>query len=259
MEVSVRRAVIVPAAICAMTWIEPAAAETHAEAATRIAEAIASFPSGDDPSEKARLRDDLEVAKRSVATLVVQVDTQHLEIFVDGARLGRSPLLRLLYVEPGEHTVLGRLEDQTVVSETHDVGAGGRALYRLRGTDESSEKPIWPGFVLGGIGVASIATGVGLLVASLGKESDAEALALDTGSCNLDRLSGRCAQLASLVASRNALLDGSTVAFVISGIAAAATVGYVLVPLPTESLETSLAIGPGAVPRGIGLGLRGSF
>ena len=194
-----------------------------------------------------------------VATDDVQVETDGLDVFVDGLLLGRSPLLRLLYVAPGEHTVVGRVGGQTVVSETQDPGASERALYRLRGAGAGPEKPLWPGIVLGGISAASIATGVGLLVAALGKASDAEDLGASAGSCDLDQLSRPCEELADLVASRNALLDGSTVAFVASGIGAAATVGYMLIPLPTETLETSLSIGPGTVPLGVGLGLRGRF
>jgi hypothetical protein len=239
------------------------AAGKPADAANHLAEALAMLPKDAGALAEGDLRARLGEVKREVASIVVRANAAGVALELDGAPIGvvRQDELfaKLVYAAPGEHTVVAKYEGQEVYSDTRTIGAGERAMFDVHGKTAAGEKPLWPAFVIAGIGVAAVGTGVGLLVASLGKESDADDLAQTIPSCNLDAPSAACGELSSLIASRNDLLDGATVAFIIGGIGAVATLGYFVIPTGDDSALEEARLWLSPAPGGATLGFGGKF
>jgi len=239
------------------------AAGRPADAANHLAEALAMLPEDAGALAEGDLRARLGEAKRHAASIVVRAGTRGVTVELDGKTIGTVPddvpLVKLVYAPPGEHTVVAKYDGQEVYSDTRQVAEGERALFDVRGERSADEKPVWPAIVIAGIGVAGVATGIGLLVASLGKESDADDLATTISSCDVDAPSGPCNALGSLVASRNDLLDGATVGFVIGGIGAVASVAYFLIPSGDDSALQDARLFVLPASGGAALGFGGRF
>jgi hypothetical protein len=237
------------------------------EAATHLAEALSLMPKPRDAEEEAALRRRLDVAKKGAATIVVRARARGVTIDLDGESLGTvgdgpEPFMKLVYAPPGEHALVARFDGEVVFTAVRAVEAGGRTMFDVVGDAPArGDKELWPAFALGGIGAVAIGTGIALVVASVGKESDADDLAAEIGACNLDAPSGPCTKLASIVSSRNDLRDGSSIAFVVGGIAAASTIAYLLVPTGEEPERGTarLWLAPAVGPRGAALSVGGAF
>ncbi len=237
------------------------------EAATHLAEALSRLPKPHDPETESAIRASLDAAKRGAATLVVRARARGVAIELDGEPIGTvgdgpEPFMKLVYAAPGEHAVVARFDGQVVFTDVRTVEAGGRTLFDVAGDAPArDDKALWPAFVLGGIGVAGVGAGIGMLVASVARESDADELAATIGACDLDVQTSACAELASIVATRNDLRDGSSIAFVIGGIAAASAVLYLVVPTGEEPEVRSarLWVTPAFGPSGAVLSVGGAF
>lgn len=233
----------------------------HVSAARHFADAIALARPG-DPALASALQAELAAEKPHVVTLVLTTDAPAGTAFViDGAQAGESPLRTPLYLEPGSHTITVIGAGLTPPLTKVELPAGANVRLDIPSQGEPP-KPLWPAIVLGGVGTASLGVGIGLLVASFQRESEADELAATIPSCDLGAPSSACQKLSSLVSDRNALRDGSTVGFVAAGIAVAATVVYVLVPTPAESPTSALSdlrVGTQLSSEGLGLSLFGRF
>lgn len=234
----------------------------HVSAARHFAEAIA-LARRDEPALAAALQRELAAEKPHVVTIVLTTDAPAGTAFVvDGAQAGESPLRAPLYLEPGSHTIALIGADLTPPLTKVELPAGANVRLDIPSRGEPP-KALWPALVLGGVGAVGLGAGIGLLVTSFQRESEADELAATIPSCDLAAPSTRCENLASLVSDRNALRDGSTVGFVVAGIAVAATVAYVLIPTPAESPSAAalsdLRVGAATSGDGLGVSLFGRF
>ena len=101
----------------------------HAEAAQHVSFALRHYPATGDAEQKQKAKDLLDMVRQKVSSLSVQVTPPEAEVFVDGTSAGRaSALPPELFVEPGERTVIARLEGEAV--ERH-VSAKPGGQYKL--------------------------------------------------------------------------------------------------------------------------------
>lgn len=212
----------------------------HREAAEHFAIALSLKP-GMDASRRARLQTLLKAEKAHVATVLVKLSTDaKASILVDGIDVGTYPLKLPLYLDPGEHTFAVVAEEKRFVSVRVGVPADKSVTVTMHEAPAdakvaSSEKPIWPAVVLGSLGGAALAVGIGTVAASFSRESEAEELGAEIGTCDLVALSPACLELSSVVSERNTLRNASTIAFISSGVFAAATIGYLFIPQAKET------------------------
>jgi len=252
----------------------PSAAASEPRPADVVADAILALPPGAPEAEKEALSAELAEAKKRVATVVLKPPAAGAPlaagaVIVDGQHAADLPLRRPLYLEPGKRTIAVEVDGRRFVPIEATLSAGQNVAVTLREIEPAApppppadDKPIWPGILLAGLGVAGVGAGIGLIVASAGKESDAESLGSSIGSCDTTSLSARCEQLASTVSDRNALQNGAVVAFVVGGVAGAASALYFLIPTPRETPDGAappVAVRPVLGPDAWGLSLRGAF
>lgn len=243
-----------------------AAAQLHREAAEHFAIAVSLTPAA-AAADRERLQAALKAAKAHVATLVIKLAPEvPATLVVDGTPVGLAPLKLPLYLEPGEHELAALADDRRFVSVRVGLTANETFTITLReapagASDGPASRPVWPGIVTGALGAAALVTGVATLIVSFAREDDANALAGSMGACDLDQLDDDCQRLAALVSDRNTLRNASTVAFVASGVLAAATLGYLFIPLPEGDgpPKTSLTLRASASGSYAGLSVMGTF
>lgn len=93
-------------------------------AAHYMAFAIANVAPKERPANVERYRQALAEISQLVATLRVSVDHASAEVFVNGEKVGVSPLASEVFVEPGVHTLEARLGTDESVKKTLAVEAG---------------------------------------------------------------------------------------------------------------------------------------
>jgi len=221
-------------------------------AARHLEEARRNFPGGGEPAKRALMDDTYKEALAKVGRLAIKASVGRASISVDDEVVGEAPLGRPIFVSPGTHRVAAVLDGVTATKSV-DVAAGGEAEVLLvleaapssgpvtpppPGDEDEEGRPLWPGLVLGGIGLAGVGVGVGLLVASSGATSDAsdfESQARDAGTtCRGNETSGLCGDAAASLSDSDGLATGSLIGFVIGGAAVLGAVTYLLWPESTE-------------------------
>lgn len=120
---------------------------------------------------------------------------------------------------------------------------------------------MWPAFVGAGLTLALVGVGLGFTVAGSGAESDADdrraQLTTEGVTCP-----GGCDELRDLYGDADSAYNTGVVFFVASGVAAAATLSYlVLMPSSSGDSRAQARVSPtfGVGPDGAGAGLIGSF
>jgi hypothetical protein len=253
------------------------------DAAEHLAYALRLFPANGDPEGRAKLLAKLEEAKKVVGTVNVRVDHPGAQIVVDGRDIGKSPIVDEVYVDPGDKVFTATLDRfETATAETH-VDAGGVATVELKlvakpdggggagGGDPIEpppDRPIWPLFVGGGVGLVGIGLGIGFFAMGENGASEAEAegarLAEEGVDCGGgESLPEECSKVAGHVNDENNFKSASLTAFIIGGVALAATGVYGIV-LATgggdDVVETAkIQLVPIASPDTGGLLIQGSF
>ncbi|MFO0552558.1 MAG: tetratricopeptide repeat protein [Polyangiaceae bacterium] len=253
-----------------------AALGLHREAAGHFALAIQLAAAG---PEREALQAELASQKAFVATVLVRLTGAPASasgasavegtLVVDGARGPSFPLRVPVYLEPGAHqlAVDSAAGVYGPVQVTVKAGDSITVPLTFNATRGSSSKPIWPPILLGALAGAGIAAGIGTLVVSLQRESEATDFAQGIDSCNIAALSRRCAELANIVDERNSLRDGSTASFVLASVAVGAMLLYFIVPAPDDSADAvrssqaplAVALDVHLGPDLFGVGVRGVF
>jgi PEGA domain len=245
------------------------------DAAEHLAFALRHWPLIGPVARRQHAQEKLRAAKSHVGTITVKVNVEHAAVSVDGKAIGKAPLDLEIFVEPGRHAIEARLEEHDPVSQAVELAAGASTNVSLslaktvvpapvvkgQETDAGTKKDVppepvpvplpppvpetryappprslVPGFVVGGVGVAALATGVGLFVAGVSKGSSAQshydAILKAGNSCvpaagNFDP---SCAQLSG-ISSTGDTLHNAGVGLMIGGSAAvAAGIVYVVWP-----------------------------
>jgi len=86
----------------------------------------------------------LAEARKHVGELAVTVNRAQAEILVDDQVVGRAPLGNTLFVDPGQHVVVARLDGYTSIRESQQVYAGTTAQFDFQLTEIVELKPALP-------------------------------------------------------------------------------------------------------------------
>jgi hypothetical protein len=77
-------------------------------AAEHLARFLRAAPSGEEPAKVEKVRELLERAKAKIGTVTIQGVEDGAEVWVDDALMGRAPLRRSIFVEPGLRVFVAR-------------------------------------------------------------------------------------------------------------------------------------------------------
>lgn len=103
----------------------------YRDAAEHLAFGIRTIPVTEKPATAERARKLLALAEREVALLEIGIDRENAEVRIDGALVGRSPLVSEVYVEPGAHRIGAVLEGHAPVEQVVQAKAGERKQVNL--------------------------------------------------------------------------------------------------------------------------------
>ncbi|MGK4001869.1 hypothetical protein WMF31_04555 [Sorangium sp. So ce1036] len=144
------------------------------DAAEHLTYALETFPLGEKAEKRTFLLKRLAEAKSQVGTLRISVNLEEAEVLIDGKLVGRSPLAKLVFVDPGERRIEAR----------HAGARTSMSLLVAKGSDQSialslDTGPSIPLVVAGGaVGLLGIASGVTFALLSTAKGEGAEAAVL---------------------------------------------------------------------------------
>jgi len=250
--------------------IEIAKCEMAANRPERAAEALAPIDRAppDDLPEQTEAHRLFVSARARVAAVYAETDERDATLFVDGRSVGITPLADPIFVSPGRHVVAAKVEGRARVERAVDASAGGTTGFVLRtvplrgsviGFDqpgdqrdvtprESSKSA--PILIAGGAGAAvALAAAIALNLAA-NAEADAARSAQQsirsaggsTTSCaGAAALAASCSSLRDALSRRDAFGDVSVGAYVVAGLAAAATIAYAAWPERRAARRADLA------------------
>lgn len=208
-----------------------------------------------------------------VGRVQVSVDKPGATIFVNGERVGSSPLNHVLFVNPGKTRVRAELEGE---SDSHEFESTKGALVEIElklaraearspstealpaqddetadpGMERGRSKRNWvPAYVLGGVTVAALGTSMVFrgLAGGSSKKADDLAAGLPDDACT-NSSDGTCNEIDEQRSHLETQAMVSNATLIGAAVLGAATLGYVIYQLgktPTEpSIAASAAIGP---------------
>lgn len=240
------------------------------------------------------IRDLLEKARRLVGAATVKVNVDGAEVLVDGRSIGRSPLPGEIFVDPGKRTIEARLSPYSSAQKSVDIAravsvpveltlmlpavvATASAAPSESAPPMATSRPVKPKSMIPvGVGVAAAAAGLGLglvgLVLAESKASRVDVLqstltqadAQGTRSvCAASNPRAECADLDSALVAKGSFRNLAIAGFATAGVAALATVTWVLLPISkapaSEKKSSPVRASFGAAPSGGSVTLRGEF
>lgn len=236
----------------------------HREAAEYLTRYLREAPAS-KVKERQSAEASLKEALKKVASVTVEVAPAGAEVRVDGAIVGKAPLLDPVFLDPGEHEIAARLEGHEPAQRPITVVAGGRETVLLQLERRSSVQvggqvdttiapvPVAPRdnvrtavLVGGGIAAgAGVAAGVILTVMANSRASEAEdkrnrlfAQGYNDSSCRGMTMPG-CTDLRDTVYAKVDLSNAAFWSFVAGGAIGAGTLVYGLVSEPDGPTSTS--------------------
>jgi hypothetical protein len=248
----------------------------HRDAAEHLRDIVKDTSGEVKEDDKGRARQRLSWVLKQVGVVTIMAGPGAVEIALDGAPLGKSPLADSVFVDPGRHTLDGRREGYAPARVTFDAAAGSTQEVQIslkpKGTDQPPARPpiperrsVVPGAVLGGVAGAAVVTGAVLLGVGASKRSSVQSTSGSilsehhtcvVGALNYDP---RCAQ-AIAEAHTTATLHDAGVGVLVGGIAlTAATVGYFLWPAPARSGTRGVRAMPLVSTTSAGMAVSGAF
>ena len=224
----------------------------YVDAAEHLSFAIAHLP----PSVAADLRKELgelyAQARGEVTVLRLQVSPEGARVLVDGEPVGTAPLAPELFVEPGPHVIEVRMADHESARQHIETRAGEQheVELALAPSIQSAESPpavvedagpapvpgpSWVPVAVGGtLAAIGVGMGVGFAVAAEDRrtERNDRLVALGgTSPCGTGApYPTECAAIEELDSDATTYADVSVAGFVTAGVAAVATVAYLLWP-----------------------------
>ncbi len=234
----------------------------------------------------------LEQARRLVGAATVKVNIDGAEVLVDGRSIGRSPLPGEIFVDPGKRTIEARLAPYTSAQKTIDIARAASVPVELTlvlpvatssaapsgsAPPVTTSGPVKPKSMIPvGVGVATAAAGLGLgivgLVLSGSKASRVDLLQStltqadvqhNQSICASGNPPAECADLDSALVAKGSFRNLAIAGFATAGVAALATVTWVLLPGPKapagEKKSSPIRASFGAAPSGGSVTLRGEF
>lgn len=202
------------------------------------------FHRAHDEHKSAELTSDVEAGwkrvKDHVAVWKIESNAPKTQVSLNGKVQGDAPLT--LYLAPGLVTVELRSPGFKSLVKGLDAKAGEEQAQRFDLKEDgetqgpgSTGRPSWPGWLLGGVGLAGVGAGAALLgvgQASLGDAEDAgAALRAAGGSCVAGAAqTGSCADAQDAVDQASTLSTAGVITTSVGGAALIAGVIYLLVP-----------------------------
>lgn len=241
------------------------------DAAEHFDYALRHFPASNMPQQRAEMETELASLKKELGELRIQSATG-ATIEVNGTAVGTCPLPAPIFVEPGQQIIVakkpdigeGRITVIVAVGEGKDIrvelslsSGGGRSDGAL---------PLWPGFLMGGVGLAAAGVGIPLLVLAQGKLSDAdklsEGIVANGGQCvegNPDAGDPDCRKVQDALDSAGVLNGAGIPLVAVGGALLIAGVVWLVIPRDHKESKPPVAFAPWFGSDGGGLLLGGSF
>ena len=239
-----------------------------AEAALFFTSALKSFPASGATQKRDWLEARVKESRTKVACITLEVNVTGAEIKANGKALGKAPLDGEQFFVPGEITFETSAPDMQPDVQSVRLTAGVTRTIRI--TLAPPPKSLLPALAVGGVGLAALAAGIGLSVASTAKYDEAKNLngliVKEGGTCAGAAPHASCAELKSTAELSDALYTPG-LALVIGGAVLTAAGGayfgyaFLTTPAPPKPGEKP-ASGPRVTSvgvRGPGLFVQGSF
>lgn len=197
----------------------------------------------DAPQERRALAEKLlSEVRPKVSQLTIETNKTGAEIFLDGRSLGRAPLGKPVFVEPGPHKLEAKLDSATAHAEV-DARGGGTQEAKL--TFEEPKKDVKPAtrsvvplVLLGGGALVAMGVGAGLFGGYAGKEGELSKLSAEilaakhscvAGAGNYD---ARCKDMAATAHAGDTMAAAGLSLLIGGGLLAAGAGLYWLWPQP---------------------------
>lgn len=244
------------------------------DAAEHLSFTIKNFPLTGRPELRERMQNALKEAKAQVGSVRVSVSVDRADIFIDGVKVGASPLQDEIFVDPGPHKFEAKLKEHKPAAQEIQATKGVALEVKLTLIPEIPPPPPKrskvPAVVLGVVAGVGAGVGIGTFLASNSKLKKAEDLTNtirnEHGTCAEGAASphASCGELSSTKSSVNTLdavaISGASVA----GLALVGMIVYLALPNPTapgRPATTGLRVNvaPTASSDGGGLLVTGSF
>ncbi|WP_437969548.1 PEGA domain-containing protein [Sorangium sp. So ce260] len=237
------------------------------------------------PQERAAAAETYAEARAHVGAVVVRANVPGAEVVVDGAVVGKTPLLDPVFLEPGPHTVAVRHDGYAPQETAVEVAPGSeiRRAFELERPPVSAPPPS-PAppprddakrsnlgvLVAGGAAAgAGVIAGVAFTLIANGKASDARRQwavvdAMDGGAVDCSRPAPgsqrqQCEELSSLVDNRDLFSNLALWSFVGGGVAALGTLGYWIASPSSAPEKQHVRVIPLVSPVGGGIAAGGVF
>ncbi len=187
-------------------------------------------------------------AKTKIGTVTIRVNTQGAEVLVDGQRVGTSPLTRSVFLEPGNRKLEAKKEGFSSSREEVAVAASSAPVVTLKLSpvqtpplvpapkpDQAHDAPPNTGTprwrtwgIVGGAGLASVGTGVGIGFSIAAHAKNADALAkrdqlvlqtlIEKPICPNQATNLQCRTLAQAVEARDTYRNVAIAGFAAGGV-----------------------------------------
>lgn len=216
----------------------------HRDAAEHLALCLRLAPPHISKSQFEPVVQDLELAKKEVATVTVTAPAG-AALFVDGKEIGKAPLKHEVYVETGRRRFEAKLGAASKVEE-RDLAKGEAATIPLvvAGTKPPVEgRPSWPGWLMGASGL--VVAGVGGALIGVGQSNTGEASDIGAeieeqgGTCEppVGPGSERCSEGQDALDSAGSLTSAGIALTAVGG--AVLIAGIVYLVFPEESASST--------------------
>ena len=236
-----------------------------------------------------RFRDLFNKVRSEVAALQIEARPPGTEITVDGARYGVAPLGRDIFVDPGQHRVVGRFAGFGDAQRIVQVQAGGTLKVDLTLSQAPAASPAAatpapapttappaPGPAPhakartiavasgGALTLVGVGLGLGFLLSAEATSDRVDKLNATLQSrgtpCTPDASSASCSELRSDIDSEKRSRDIASAAFTVGAIASLATLGaWLLIPDSHPERSTAVRATPYFSAEQAGLSVSGTY
>lgn len=237
------------------------------DAAEHLEFTLRLFPPTGKSEPREAIRRAFQAAQRQVATLHIKVNVSGAAVSIDGKSIGRSPFAVPVFVDPGKRILEASLEAHLPTRITIDVVKNEQRDVAVSLVPKAQPPPpprnvplLLTGF---GLSLAAAGTGIGLMIASSDKASEAN-LKLDTilqsstGACPCGSDAAR-AELKALRQDHDVLFNAAVGMFVSAGVLAIGTTTYALTPSFQRPQTKAARLLPVISDRGAGALVVGTF
>ena len=239
----------------------------NVEAAEHMSYAIRLIPATTKPETRQAMQGLMSELASKLGALTIEVNVAGAELLVGTRRIGTSPLADRVFVEPGDVSVKASIEGYEPIESKLKIATGGSETVKLllkKKTEAVQEgRPSWPGWLMGGVGIAAAGAGVGTFVAGSIERGDADdiAAAINDAGGSCEPASGPGSeQCAAGLEAADAVAPLETSGVVLMSVGGALLVaGIIYLVLPDNTSKPPVAIAPWFTADGGGAVVGASF